>query len=314
MGEVITINDASYSGRDLDLIRETVAKGTNNAEFELFIQMCKEKKLSPVKRQIYPIIFNADKPEKRQLTIVTGIDGYRAIADRTGEYMPDENPAVILYDDNAVSDTNPKGIVCATVTIKKWRKDGWHPVRAIAYWDEYVPVREKWETNELTGKKEPMGNYWPLDKTSFWYKMPHVMISKCAEALAIRKAFPEAVAGVLTEEEMEQAKSREARDITPSEMAEEARELARLEKTQTKNAFMVQWEISEGVVAVPHGEMADRCIEYITNTAQHSEQLKSWSVRNRITLQDFWARSPSDALAVKKVLEERLDKLLAEEK
>ena len=60
----------------------------------------------------------------------------------------------------------------------------WHEVAATAIWGEYA---------------QPSG---PM-----WKKMPHLMLAKCAEALALRRAFPAELSGVYIKKEMDQADS-----------------------------------------------------------------------------------------------------------
>lgn len=121
------------------------------------------------------------------MTIQTGIDGYRLIADRTGKYAPGIDTE-FGYDENG-------NLRWAKAYVKKMTPDGqWHQISAIAFWDEYV---------QTTKDGRP---------TVFWLKKGHIMLSKCAEALALRKAFPAELSGIYTKEEMEQ-------DMTPPEAA-----------------------------------------------------------------------------------------------
>ena len=134
----------------------------------LFARVCKETSLSPFKRQIY-IIRRGSK-----FTLQTGIDGFRVIAESTGQYAGSDDT---VFDNE---DRPQKG----TVTIWKMVGSERCPFTATARWEQYYPG----------------------DAQGFmWKKMPHLMLGKCAEALALRKAFPGKLGGLYTTEEMEQA-------------------------------------------------------------------------------------------------------------
>jgi phage recombination protein Bet len=160
------MNELAITGEKLDLIKRTVAKGASDEELELFLYTCKRTGLDPLTRQIYCI--------KRggQMTTMTGIDGYRAIADRTGKYAGNDDP---IFD----SEQKPRR---ATVTVYKLVEGVRCPFTSTARWDQYYP-----------------------GKSPLWDKMPHLMLGKCAEALALRKAFPQDLSGLYTKEEMDQA-------------------------------------------------------------------------------------------------------------
>lgn len=159
----------SYTREQIDLLKKTVATGLDDNEFRLLIEVAQGTGLNLFQRQIYGI--------KRggKMTIQTGIDGYRLVAARTGRHAGTSDAEFDSQDGS-----HPRW---ARVTVKKVMPNGFvADFTATARWSEYVQ------------EQSPM-----------WRKMPYLMLSKCAEALALRKAFPAELSGVYTDTEMMQA-------------------------------------------------------------------------------------------------------------
>jgi len=101
-------------------------------------------------------------------------------------------------------------LIAASAYIKKQTKDGtWHTISASAYLDEYMQTF----VDKQTGEKKPIG---------MWVNMQRTMLAKCAEAQALRKAFPAEMSGVYTKEEMQQA---DAIEVTQKISLEQASDL-----------------------------------------------------------------------------------------
>jgi phage recombination protein Bet len=203
--EETSVSAHNFNQRQIDILKNSLCKGISNEEFEIFLMACHKTQLDPFMRQIYAVKRKSKKPDGswgETMTIQTGIDGYRLIAERTERYAPGAEPTY-------VTDTNGN-LLSATAYIKKLTKDGtWHTVSASAYLDEYCQTF----TDKSTGEKKPTG---------MWINMPKTMLAKCAEAQALRKAFPAEMSGVYTKEEMQQA---EVEDLTPKISLEQAAEL-----------------------------------------------------------------------------------------
>lgn len=166
-----------YDQSKIELLKSTVCKGASNDEFELFLHVCKRTGLDPFMKQIYSI------PRGGQRTIQTSIDGLRLIAERTGKYSPGKQ-SIYEYNEN-------KQLLASTSFVMKMTADGtWHEVAYTAMFAEYNP-----------------------GVGSFWKKMPHVMLSKVAEAAALRKAFPAEMSGIYTKEEMAQSDKQDDEEI-----------------------------------------------------------------------------------------------------
>ncbi len=169
-----TVTIPIFSEDKIELIKRLYCVGATDDELKIFFHICKKTGLDPLSKQIYAIKIQG------KLSVLTAIDGYRLIAERTGKYSPGREPT-FTYNENG-------HLVSCTAYIKKQTEDGtWHEVAASAFFQEYY---------------KPKVN----NRDGFWQKMPHVMIAKVAESLALRKAFPNDLSGLYTEEEMDQAK------------------------------------------------------------------------------------------------------------
>lgn len=173
----------------LEVVRNVLAPDLNDQELSLFALVANRSGLDPFAKQIYAV--------KRggRVTFQTGIDGYRSIAERTGQYGGSDEPE---FGD--IKNGHPEW---ARVTVYRYRNGERIPQSATAYWDEFFPG----------------GN-----QAAMWTKMPRNQLAKCAEALALRKAFPSWFADVYTDAEMDQAGRPENPALTVAAAAATPRE------------------------------------------------------------------------------------------
>lgn len=293
----------NFSAPQLALVRKTAAKDANPVEFDQFIEFCRMARLNPLRKQVYLFIFHKNKPDKRQSVFVTAIDGLRAIADRSGNYRPDPEPARITYDEKLKGPLNPQGILKTQVTVFKWAHGDWHAVAGEAYWAEFAPIRDVWKEDE-TGKRVKTDQKELDPSKEGWSRMPHIMISKVAEAQALRKGWPEDLSGLYGEEEVDRMKTIE---LTATEIADEADKTARMEKVGGPNTILVDWMDGESLQPVASGKFHDQAIAFIRAHMKKGEEEASeilkWRDRNRHGLQTFWALEKDAALDLKKELE-----------
>lgn len=175
------------------------------AELSAFLHLCQRTRLDPFSRQIYLIGRFDGRQQRKVYTPQTSIDGYRVIAHRASA----EAGHALGYEDTLWCDKSgqwrdvwladaPPAAAKVTVIRNGMR------FSAVARYAEYVQTKK--------------GG----DPSGLWGKMPATMTAKCAEALALRMAFPHDLAGVYTAEEMAQADNpaagdRHLRKVQPGE-------------------------------------------------------------------------------------------------
>lgn len=286
---------ALYNPRDLALIRRTVAIDCNDDEFSLFVHTARALGLDPLRRQVHAFVFNKADPKKRRLSLVTGIEGFRAIAARSGNYRPDDQEPAFVCDETLKSDCNPVGLVSCSVRVWQYSRGEWFPISGVARWDEFAPLKTVWADDKPTERRT-------LDRNGRWADMPHLMLAKCAEAQALRKGWPEDLSNAFVGEEV----ARAALEFSPAQAAAEGSTLERLERVGAKDALIIDWLDNEPLEAVPLGKLADRIVAFVQSRRDEKRMLANWCDRNRHSLREFWARAPSDALGVKQELEKAL--------
>lgn len=144
------------------------------ATVEAFLAHCQRTGLDPIARQIYAIC------RKGRWGIQVSIDGARLIAERSGKYAG-QTPVEWTADGQTWSEVWLDKNAPAAARVGVHRSDFKEPLYAVANFAAY-------------NAGGPM-----------WQKMPALMIAKCAEMLALRKAFPQDLSGLYSTEEMDQA-------------------------------------------------------------------------------------------------------------
>jgi phage recombination protein Bet len=209
MSELVKIksNSLEMPQDQIDIIKNSVCKGATDDELKYFLYVCVRTGLDPIMKQIYSISRGGNR------TIQASIDGLRIIAERTKRYAPGKE-STFVYDEK-------NQLISATSYVKKLTSDGtWHDVGSTAFLCEYCP-----------------------QKNNFWQKMPRVMLSKCAEAAALRKAFPYEMGGLYSDDEMDQA------DIVPISLEELQKEADKFVVNKQKSELVLPLEKIERLIS-----------------------------------------------------------------
>jgi phage recombination protein Bet len=167
---------------EIGILKSTIAKGCSDLELQLFLRVCDRTGLDPFAKQICPVMRWDKKENRNVMAIQVQVDGYRVLAQRTGEYGGSDRPlfdeGLTLYEHKQTKRGKP---TTCTVTVYRINQGVRCPYTAEIAWDDFYPG----------------------DKLGFmWNNKPYQMLVKTVESQALRKAFQIELASLETPEEL----------------------------------------------------------------------------------------------------------------
>lgn len=165
-------------------------------DFRLLLAECQRRGLSAWSRHVWVKYQWNAIADRNEMRICVTIDGLRSLASKSGDFAGCDENAFEYADDQRIP-------VKATATVYRLVNGQRCKFTESAYWDEYFPGGEE------------------SDREEFWRTKPHIMLGKCAEARAIRRAFSESMEGLYTGEEIQKSPPRRQRYPQQGETARE---------------------------------------------------------------------------------------------
>lgn len=185
-----------WTGKQRAALNSIGHEHTPDGDLIAFLHLAQSSGLDPFKNELY-LIGRKDTtaPSGKKYTAQTGIGGFRTLAERT-HLFGGIVETLWCGRDGAWTDVwlSEEPPTAARVVVR--RTDRPDLAVATVLYREFCPMKDVWENNRRTGAQEP---------PAMWKKMPSHMLAKCAEALAIRQAFPRQAGNIYAAEEMGQA-------------------------------------------------------------------------------------------------------------
>lgn len=180
----------TWSQQDVDVIRNSLASGLSEPQFTYFLSAAKRSGLDPLKREIYAWVADG------RVILHTGINGAVKLADATGSFRGFTEPIVTVRENGKLQDIPPRKFEQGehslhAVTVGARHSNDPEPAWATALYSEYVVM-----AGDRPNKR--------------WERAPLTQLTKCAQALALRRRFSAVLGDIYVTEELEHLESEDS--------------------------------------------------------------------------------------------------------
>ena len=292
MHNIATVNTTNEIDQHIwSALKNSLYTGARDESIKMVLDYCKAAKLDPMQKPVHIVpmsVRNAltGKYEYKDV-VMPGVGLYRIQAARSNQYAGVSEPE---FGEDITC--NLGGV---EITYPKWCRE--KKKKIINNTIVEFTAKEYWLENYASKKDERTPN-------TMWQKRPYGQLAKCAEAQALRKAFPEIVSQHPTAEEMEgkpcnelemevknitpksqsisskldsvlSYQEEEIKDLEPSETLAELIELVKLHNVP--NQIIEKWCSKAGVESIADldAEKQQACIEYITRQYNYSQDIEA---------------------------------------
>ena len=299
MNNITSINTPNEIDQHIwSALKNSLYTGARDESIKMVLDYCKAAKLDPMQKPVHIVpmsVKNAltGKYEYKDV-VMAGVGLYRIQAARSNQYAGVSEPEFgedVTCNLGGVEITYPKW---CKVTVKKLVNNTIVEFTAKEYWLE-----------NYASKKDPNTKKDTFIPNAMWQKRPYGQLAKCAEAQALRKAFPEIVSQHPTAEEMEGKDindlEMEVKNITPKsasisnkldsvlshqeeevhafqDLSETLAELIELIKMyNVPSSIIEKWCSKAGVESIADldAEKQQACIKYINEQYNYSQDIEA---------------------------------------
>lgn len=171
-------------------LKSSLYPGASDASVDMVLSYCRAAGLDPMQKPVHIVPMWDSKARETRDVVMPGIGLYRTNAARTGEFAGMSEPEFGPIVTERVGNRDATFPEWCRVTVSRRLPSG-HVAQftAVEYWIENYAIKG--------GKEQDQS------PNAMWTKRPRGQLAKCAQAQALRMAFPEATGSMPTAEEME---------------------------------------------------------------------------------------------------------------